>query len=56
MDFAECDEHYIVGLLKLLRRASKVSGGRENVLKLLFTTVGSYAALNDVLNEDTVMQ
>ena len=57
LDFAECGEHYLLELLGLLQKRSKTSDsdGSGNALKLLFTTAGSCAALNDVIDEDTAV-
>lgn len=54
LDFAECGEHYLLELLGLLQKRSETcnSDGSGNALKLLFTTAGRCAALNDVMHED----
>jgi hypothetical protein len=55
LDFAECGEHYLLELLRLLQTKSETSAndGSGNAIKLLFTTAGNCAALNDVIDEDT---
>lgn len=55
LDFAECGEHYLLELLALLQKKSETSNsdGSGNALKLLFTTAGNCAALNDVVDEET---
>lgn len=57
LDFAECGEHYLLELLSLLQKRSETSNsdGSGNALKLLFTTAGNCAALNDVMDEDTAV-
>jgi hypothetical protein len=57
LDFAECGEHYLLELLALLQKKSETSNsdGSGNALKLLFTTAGNCAALNDTVDEDTTM-
>jgi hypothetical protein len=57
LDFAECGEHYLVELIGLLQKSSETSDrdGSGNALKLLFTTAGSCAALNNVVDEDTAV-
>lgn len=57
LDFAECGEHYLLELIGLLQKSSETSDrdGSGNALKLLFTTAGNCAALNDVIDEDTAV-
>ena len=58
LDFADCGEHYLLELLGLLQKSSETSDrdGNGNALKLLFTTAGTCATLNEVIDEDTAVQ